>query len=152
MYMSHLTKISSPLQFSFYYVPSLFLFCSTVQEEFRTLNNEIEGLKRASADEMLQSERLTIILKKNQSEDANLGRLIALGKKKKESLEIQLSAVHKVLEQTDKEMKVVMSVSVHAVEYKLITYCYLAYFPLFYKQNRSTCSSPGLWLFFFTIS
>ncbi|XP_023727369.1 coiled-coil domain-containing protein 40 isoform X2 [Cryptotermes secundus] len=79
-----------------------------VQEEFQTLNNEIEGLKRASADEMLQNERLTIILKKNQSEEANLERLIALGKKKKENLEIQLSAVHKVLEQTDKEMQVVM--------------------------------------------
>lgn len=150
--MSHLTKISSPLQFFFYYVPSLFLSRSKVQEEFQTLNNEIEGLKRASADEMLQNERLTIILKKNQSEEANLERLIALGKKKKESLEIQLSAVHKVLEQTDKEMQVVMSVSVHAVEYKLITYCYLACFPLFCKQNRNTFPSPGLWLFSFTVS
>jgi hypothetical protein len=145
--MSHLTKISSPLKFSFYYVLSLFLTHSKVQEEFRTLNNEIEGFKRASADEMLQNERLTIILKKNQSEEANLERLIALGKKKKESLEMQLSAVHKLLEQTDKEMQVVMLVSVHAVEHKLITYCYLAYFPLFCKQNRCTYSSPGLYSF-----
>lgn len=73
---------------------------------------------------MLQNERLTIILKRIQSEEANLERLIALGKKKKESLETELSAVHKMLEQTDKEMQAVMSVSVHTVEHKLITYCH----------------------------
>jgi hypothetical protein len=110
-------------------------------------------LKRASDDETLQNERLTIILKKIQSEEANLERLIALGKKKKESLETQLSAVHKMLDQTDKEMQVVMLVSVHAVKHKkIITSCYLAQFSLFYKQNRSTYSSFGLWLFSFTIS
>lgn len=85
---------------------------------------------------MLQNESLTIMLKKTQSEAANLERLIAIGQKKKENLEIQLSSVHKVLEQTDKEMQVVMLVSVCAVEDKrIITCCYLGiHFPVFCKQ------------------
>jgi hypothetical protein len=85
---------------------------------------------------MLQNESLTIMLKKTQSEAANLERLIAMGKKKNEDLEIQLSTVHKMLEQTDKEMQAVTSVSVCAVRRKKITtYCYLGIdFPVFYKQ------------------
>jgi hypothetical protein len=114
--IGNLRGTSNPLQLSFDNAAPLVLFCRTVQEQFQTLKNEIEGLKKASADEMLQNESLTITLKKTQSEEANLKRLIAVGQEKKESLETQLSTVHKVLEQTDKELLDVMSVSICTVK------------------------------------
>lgn len=90
-----------------------------------TLNNEIEGFKKASTDEMLKNERLTIILKKIRSEEANLKRLTSLLDEKKSTIETQLSVVHSILEQTDKEMQEVMLVSVHVVEQGRIKYfCY----------------------------
>jgi hypothetical protein len=94
------------------------LFCSKVQEQFITLNNEIEGFKRASKDEMLKNERLTIILKKIRSEEANLKRLTSVWEEKRNTVGMQLSAAHSMLEQTDKEMQAVMLVSVCVVKQK----------------------------------
>ena len=113
--MDHCVKLS--VAHSFYYAASFFvLFCSKVQEQFVTLNNEIEGFKRASKDEMLKNERLTIILKKIHSEEANLKRLTSVWEEKRNTVEMQLSAVHSMLEQTDKEMQEVMLVSVSVVK------------------------------------
>ena len=92
------------------------LFYSKVQEQFITLNNEIEGFKRVSKDEMLKNERLTINLKKIHSEEANLKRLTSVWEEKRNTVEMQLSAVHSMLEQTDKEMQAVMLVSVHVAK------------------------------------
>jgi hypothetical protein len=106
------------MSYLFYYTaaPFVFLFCSKVQEQFVTLNNEIEGLKRASKDEMLKNEHLTIILKKIHSEEANLKHLTSVWEEKGNTVEMQLSAVHSMLEQTDKEMQGIMLVSVHVVK------------------------------------
>jgi hypothetical protein len=107
--MEHCVKPS--VAYGFYYAASLFLFCSKVQEQFITLNNEIEGFKRASKDEMLKNERLTIILKKIHSEEANLKRLTSVLEEKRNTVETHLSAVHSMLEQTDREMQEITLVS-----------------------------------------
>jgi len=67
---------------------------------------------------MLKNERLTIILKKIRSEEANLRRLTSVWEEKRNTVEMQLSAVHSMLEQTDKEMQEVMLVSVYAVKWQ----------------------------------
>ncbi|XP_021931988.1 coiled-coil domain-containing protein 40 isoform X2 [Zootermopsis nevadensis] len=81
-----------------------------VKQQLQTLINEIEGFKKASVEEMLKNEHLTIILKKIHSEEANLKRLIAVEEGKKGALEIQLASVHNMLEQTDKDVQEVMLV------------------------------------------
>ena len=81
-----------------------------------TLNNEIEGFRRASKDEMLKNECLTIILKKIRSEEANLKRLTSVWEEKRNTVEMQLSAVHSILEQTDKETQAVTLVSVYVAK------------------------------------
>jgi hypothetical protein len=103
--------VNLSVAYCFYYAASLFLFCSKVQEQFITLNNEIESFKRASKDEMLKNERLTIILKKIRSDEANLKRPTSVLEEKRNIVEMQLSAVHSMLEQTDKEMQEVTLVS-----------------------------------------
>lgn len=105
-------SISSLIQFVFYYAAVLFIICSKVKQQLQTLINEIEGFKKASVEEMLKNEHLTIILKKIHSEEANLKRLIAVEEGKKGALEIQLASVHNMLEQTDKDVQEVMLVSV----------------------------------------
>ena len=110
--------VNLSVEYSFYCAASFFFsFCSKVQEQFITLNNEIEGFKRASKDEMLKNEHLTIILKKICSEEANLKRLTSVWEEKRNTVEMQLSAVHSMLEQTDKEMQAVMLVSVYMVKW-----------------------------------
>ncbi|XP_069697466.1 coiled-coil domain-containing protein 40 isoform X2 [Periplaneta americana] len=80
-----------------------------VQEEYQTVTNEIEGYKKASNEEMLKNERLTIILNKVHAEQTNLERLCTLEEEKKITLEIQLSKVNNILEQTDRDLQQVMS-------------------------------------------
>lgn len=84
---------------------------------------------------MLKNERLTIILKKIQSEEANLERLIAVEEEKKGELEIQLSAVHNMLQHSDKEMQEIMLVSVPIVEDKLKFSALFIPFFLFYEER-----------------
>jgi hypothetical protein len=93
-----------------------YLFCSKDKEQIQTVVNENEGFKKASVEEMLKNEYLTIILKKIHSEEANLKRMISVEEEKKGALEIHLSAVHKMLGQTDKEMQEVILVSVSILQ------------------------------------
>ncbi|PSN31759.1 hypothetical protein C0J52_14584 [Blattella germanica] len=73
--------------------------------KFMTEYSEIEGLKKLSNDEMMNNERLTLILNKGQMEEANLQRLAGIEEEKKHVLENQLSGIHGILEQTDKDIE-----------------------------------------------
>ena len=66
---------------------------------------EIEGVKRSSNEEMLKNERLTVILNRIKMEEANLERLTSVEEEKKGTLEIQLTTVQHLQEQTDKDME-----------------------------------------------
>lgn len=111
MNLNQSRNISSLIKFLFYYAALLFIFCSKAKQRLQTLISETEGFKKASVEAMLKNEHLTIILKKIHSEDANLKRLIAVEEEKKVALEAQLSSVHNMLEQTDKQMQELMLVS-----------------------------------------
>ncbi|KAJ9573883.1 hypothetical protein L9F63_008743 [Diploptera punctata] len=76
-----------------------------IADEYQTLKNEIEGLRRRSNEEMVKNESLTMILNRVKLEEAHLKRLTSIEEEKKERLENELSTIHNMLEQTDKDME-----------------------------------------------